>query len=196
MSSFGLIGSLGKDGHVARLRALGVALVVAGLLGATAACEDEPEPDIADPTTSAPTPTETTPSPSPTPTEEPLTPEETVRAWVDAWNGALRTGEVSTLQSLAAQDCRNCENYVATIRDVYTSGGEFSGGEWSVVELSAEENTSGETRVVVGMSVAAGSTINAAGEEPVAFEAQRRGVVYTLGREDEGWLIVAIDLLS
>ena len=79
----------GKDVHVTRLRALVAVLLLSAALG----CEDEPTPNIPDPTpsSSAPSPTETESSPTTSPPEA-LTPEETVRAWVDAWNQALDDG--------------------------------------------------------------------------------------------------------
>jgi hypothetical protein len=184
----------GKDVHVARLRAL----VAAVLLLPLVACEDEPTPSIPDPTpsSSAPSPSDSASSPTTSPTAQPLSPEETVRAWVEAWNHALRSGDTADLENLGSPDCRNCSNYVKTIADVMAAGGEFSGGEWSIVELSAEEAAADEAKVVVGMAVAAGATINMAGEDPVVFEAERRGLVYRLARPGEGWHIVAIDLLS
>ena len=175
-------------------RALAVALLLATL---GSACDDEPEPDIADPspTSSAPSPSESESSPSTSPTPEALTPEATVRAWVDAWNEALRTGRTDALKALGAPGCRNCLNYVKTINDVIAAGGEFTGGDWSVQEISTQELSADSAKVVVGMAVASGSTINAAGEEPVTFAAERRGVVYQLSHDDV-WLIDAIDLLS
>ena len=72
------------------------ALAAVALVFALAACEDEPTPDIPDPTPSstAASPTETSPTP------EVLTPEETVRAWVAAWNQALQTGDTSAVAAL------------------------------------------------------------------------------------------------
>jgi hypothetical protein len=183
----------GKDVHVARLRAFVVAVLLLLLLG----CEDEPTPNLPEPpSSSAPSPTETGSGPTTSPTPEVLTPEGTVRAWVDAWNHALRSGETADLEGLGSPDCRNCSNYVATIEDVISAGGEFSGGEWSIVELSADQTATDQARVIVGMSVAAGATVNAAGEDPVVFDAEQRGVVYELAGHGESWRVVAIDLLS
>ncbi len=174
---------------MARLRVLVAALALCAVLG----CEDEPTPNIADPSpsSSAESPSESESSPSPS-----LSAEDTVRDWVDAWNEALMSGNTRELQMLSAPDCRNCSNYVATINEVTNAGGEISGGEWSIVELESRAAGPDGVKVVVGMAVAAGATINAAGEDPVEFEADRRGVVYQVGRQGDTWLISAIDLLS
>ena len=92
----------GKDVHVTRLRALVAVLLLSAALG----CEDEPTPNIPDPTpsSSAPSPTETESSPTTSPTPEALTPEETVRAWVDARNQALQNGDTAAVR--ASEFCR------------------------------------------------------------------------------------------
>ena len=54
-----------------------------------AGCSDDPEPDFAPPESTSPAPTDPTTSST---TEEPerLSPEETVRAWVEARNIAVQ----------------------------------------------------------------------------------------------------------
>ena len=57
---------------------------------ACAGCsDDDPEPRFGPPESTSPAPTETGTTSEP---PEPLDPEETVRAWVEARNTALRTG--------------------------------------------------------------------------------------------------------
>ena len=82
-----------------RLRTLAMALLLCAALG----CEDEPTPNIPDPapTSSAPSPSETESSPTSSPTAEVLTPEETVRAWVDARNQALQNGDTRAVRALS-----------------------------------------------------------------------------------------------
>jgi hypothetical protein len=183
---------------VARLRALGAAVLLAALLSAVLGCEDEPEPDIADPTPSAtaPSPSETESSPTTSPTPEALTPEETVRAWVDAWNAALQSGDLSSLKELEADNCRNCSNLSNVIKEVFAAGGSFSGGEWSIDKAVTVEESARRVKMTVGMSVAAGSTVNAAGEDPVTYEAEKRLVVFELTAASGAWQIDVIELRS
>ena len=66
-------------------------LLAVCLVGACS--DDDPEPDIADPTASASSSSATV-SPSPTVSATPaLGPEDTVRAWVEARNAALQDGD-------------------------------------------------------------------------------------------------------
>ena len=68
---------------------------------ACAACnDDDPEPRFGPPESTSPAPTETETTSEP---PEPLDPEETVRAWVEAQNLALRTGETQDVRALGRE---------------------------------------------------------------------------------------------
>jgi len=177
-----------------RTRAALAALLVAGLLASCS--EDDPEPDIADPTTSAPTGTASeSASPSAKPTGL-ATPKSTVAAWVAVWNAALSSGDTRAIHRLETPDCRNCAAISAVIDDVVAAGGSFQGGEWSIGKSKVVVVDERRVKVNVAMSVAEGSTINSAGEEPVHYEADKRIVVYELERTAGSWLVDAIELLS
>lgn len=194
MGSFNLVGFSGKDWHVTRLRALVVALALCAVLG----CEDEPTPDIADPTTSssAASPSETESSPTTSPTPEVLTPEETVRAWVDARNQALQDGDTSGAEAMSAPDCETCENLLAPIREVYANGGHFETKGWRVV--AAKETKPGDSRSVVsaGLRYGAGTTVPSAGAEPVSYSVERHIARFTLTKAEAVWLVASIVYLS
>src|SRR4051812_26261754 len=116
--------------RISRTRWVVAALLAACLLGA---CDDsDPKPDIADPTPSATSssPTVSTPTNSPTAS---LGPDETVRAWVAAWNAALTSGDAASLSQYETPDCRNCDGLAKVIDDVTAAGGSFTGGMWSIV---------------------------------------------------------------
>ena len=71
---------------------------------ACASCsDDEPEPKFGPPESTSPAPTETDTTSEP---PEPLDPEETVRAWVEARNAAI-AGQARrrTCRPLSADDC-------------------------------------------------------------------------------------------
>jgi hypothetical protein len=173
------------------------AFVAVVLLCGFAACNDEPTPNIPDPTPSStgPSVSESVTPTTPTETADVLTPEATVRAWVAAWNQALRSGETAGIHTFEASDCRNCSNLSKVIDDVAEAGGSFTGGDWSIVSLKAQPD--GErVKVNVAVKVGAGSTINAAGEEPVEYDADKRIVVYQLREEPRGWIIDVVEVIS
>jgi len=174
-----------------------LATLLAGCL--LAGCsEDDPEPriDSGTPTTSdTPVSPSVSASPTVTPTA-PLGPEETVRAWVGAWNEALKAGDTSPLRQLETGDCRNCSSLSSVIEDVMAAGGSFSGGRWSIVTAKVVAISDRRVKVNVAMAVDEGSTVNSAGEGPVHFDADKRIVVYELEESTGSWLIDAIELLS
>ena len=92
---------IGFSGRTCRVTRRG-ALVVVALLCGLAACNDDPAPNIPDPTTSSTSPSVSDSVSSTTATDPPeaLTPEETVRAWVAARNAALTSGDTSEVRAL------------------------------------------------------------------------------------------------
>jgi hypothetical protein len=169
-------------------------LLVTCLVGACS--DDDPEPDIADPTPSASSSSATV-SPSPTVSVTPaLGPEEAVQGWIAAWNDALATGDTTTLPQYETSDCRNCDELSGVIEDVTSAGGSFTGGEWSIVSSKVVPINDHRVKVNVAVKVAEGSTINSAGDSPVHFEADKRIAVYELQETSDAWLIDVIELLS
>lgn len=181
---------------MARLRALGVALLATGLLCATAACQDEPKPDIADPTPTSPAPSPTESSPTTSPTAEALTPEETVRAWVDAQNTALETGDTGGLVALAASDCADCAEFVKSIDDVYAAGGHFEGGRWRFVRGTLDQESASVTVFTCGIRIAAGSVVKADGAPPESYPADSLLFKFGLGRSGPRWTISTIKVVT
>ncbi|MBJ7358750.1 DUF6318 family protein [Nocardioides sp.] len=193
VGTFGSSAFSGKDVLVARLRALVVALVLTTLV----ACEDEPSPDIADPTpsSSAPSPSESASSPTSSPTVEELSPEETVRAWVDARNQALQDGDTGQVRALTDPTCEGCIGLIESIEEVYEAGGEYRTKGWRIKSMKSKGAASRPT-VDAAMVIAGGSTINAAGEAPVAYPPDRRIVVFKLHAANGALVIDFVGFLS
>lgn len=178
---------------MARLRALVVALLVCALV----ACEDEPTPDIPDPTpsSSAPSPTESETSPSPSPPEA-LTPEQTVRAWVKARNQALQDGDTTAVEALGSTTCESCDFAIQPIKDVYGAGGHFETEGWTLSGVTLVKETKRKAVVDAGLTYEAGRTIPEAGASPVSYEIERHIVEFTLVREGGTWLLDLIVYFS
>ena len=119
-------------GDVSRTRAALTALLLIPALLLAGCSDDDPEPKFAPPSSEAPT------SPS-TSAAAALSPEDTVRAWVDAQNEALRTGDTSDMDALGTPDCRGCSDFSQPIRRVIADGGRYIGGEWSIDAAKARD---------------------------------------------------------
>jgi hypothetical protein len=136
------------------------------------------------------------PSPTTSPTPEVLTPEETVRAWVVAQNLALKTGDTSALRALSADACEGCEDYPAGIDAVYDAGGNFEGGQWTLVKAKVQERTPTSVRLNVAVRIAGGATVLQAGAEPNVYEADSRLLTFETESVEQTWLISLIAFIS
>lgn len=174
------------------LRTLVVGVVLAVLL---AACtDDDPDPKIAPSETVASTPSSSAPTTSPSP--DPLTPEETVRAWVKAQNEALSTGDTSDMRRLSAPQCRGCQNFAETIEQVYAAGGRYETDGWTVVEAKARSLKARPVVVTTGVSVAGGRTTPEAGADPVVYDEEVHLMVFKLVPHQDAWWVLFIGFVS
>jgi hypothetical protein len=170
-----------------------VTLVATCLLGACS--DDDPEPDIADPTPSVSSSSVVV---SPSPTTEPPTepdPEETVRAWIAARNQALQDGDTSAVDALSASDCRSCEELNKVIRQIYAAGGAFHTPGWTVV-AAKEKPGSKPVQVDTALTFAAGQTTPSAGADPVSYDEEKHIVTFKLSKVAEGYRVQLVLFLS
>lgn len=174
------------------------ALAVMALLCSLAACEDEPTPDIPDPTPSSTSPSvsESVSPTTPTETPEALTPEETVRAWVAARNQALRDGDTSAAEALSDPGCTTCAESLDPIRQVYAEGGHYETAGWRVASATQKGAAGASAVVTAGLIYAKGVTVPAAGETPVSYDVERHIAEFRLVRAADVWLVSFLGYLS
>ncbi len=130
-----------------------LAALAALALVVCAGCNDDPEPDFAPPESTSPAPT-TPPTTSEPPEPERLSPEETVRAWVEARNITVRTGDAYDVRRLSAADCESCADSDRARRGRSTRlAGDFETTGWRVesVEPKPDSDTSGRAAGVAGV---------------------------------------------
>jgi hypothetical protein len=161
------------------------------------ACSGDPEPKFEpEPTESVPGTSPAVETPEPTPTSVALDPEETVRAWVDAWSASLRSGDTSEVRAYLADPCDGCDGLIEPSETIHESGGVFAGGEWRVDKLNLEDQTAGSVTVNVAVTIAAGSTANSAGAQPSEYPESRHIVKFGLRNESGNWRITMMKALS
>lgn len=123
------------------------------VLGGLSACNGDPEPKIADPTSSSPSSgTSTTgggptnsPPPSDPPTSEPPdltqeTPAEFIRRF-QAASFAMQNSGDSKEYRMMTKDCESCDNIADRVDSIYKSGGyiEHSGGRALSIKRVGEQ---------------------------------------------------------
>lgn len=114
-------------------RALVAALLVP--LALVSACtEDDPVPQMPDPTTSEPSPTKTTS------TAAPETPEEFIRRFNDANVEMQATGDAAEFLALT-QECRPCSETAAKVEGFYSHGGFVKWEGWTILKVAHDFDT-------------------------------------------------------
>lgn len=179
-------------GVVSRTRAVLTAAVLLSALALGGCTDDDPEPKFGPiESTSPASPT----SPSTT-TAAALSPEDTVRAWVDARNAALASGDVTPAEELSASGCTTCQASLDPIRQVHADGGSFDTDGWTVDSARLKSSSGHKARVTGAITYAAGTTIPKAGASPVSYELERHIVVVDLTKTDDRWQVSFFGYLS
>lgn len=179
-------------------RTLATAAALVALACGLAACDDgtgdippvEKTPEVS---TGSKSPSATTSTAAATPDLEPV---EVVKAWADAINSAIRTGDVQKGLSLATKDCQDCQNELQPIADFYASGGTISGGRVTIVNAKVLDSSADTATVAASVDKAGGATKTSAGARPASYEADKYIEEYTLRRSDDRWWIAKIVLLQ
>ncbi|KQW53483.1 hypothetical protein ASC77_04160 [Nocardioides sp. Root1257] len=169
-------------GVVSRTRAVLTAVVLLSALALGGCTDDDPEPKFG-PTESTSPASPTSPS---TTAAAALSPEDTVRAWVDAQNEALVSGDTTVMEALATSSCQGCSDFSNPIRDVFAEGGSYRGGKWKVDAAKARKSSGSEVTVDVAMTMEAGQTVPRRGADPIPFSADRRIMLFRLASVEPG----------
>jgi hypothetical protein len=181
----------GRDLRVKRSRlAITFGLVVPALV--LGGCSGDPEPKFAPPESSSPSAVSTSPSPR----QAPANPVATVRAWVEAQNDALRTGDTEELEALSADPCQACDDFIKPIQRVYRKGGYFHTKGWKVVAAKTRPGSKDPFVVNAGVSIAGGTTLTKRGAEPVVYGPDKRIVVFRVVEQESHLVVSFLGFLS
>lgn len=161
---------------------------LAALTLALAACsDDDPDPRV-DPTPTTPTSTVTpTPDPSGTTEPGPLGPMETVRAWVQARNHLVQSGDATAVDRLSASDCSTCRDSTDPVEQVYVAGGHYETHGWRIAAMKVTARNRSSAEVSAGLVYTAGQTVPSAGVEPVSYGIERHIAKFRLTKEGGLW---------
>lgn len=162
--------------------------------------DDDPVPQIPDPTTPSPTASET----STEPVEPTLPPEAQgkgakaaeafVRHYYAMVNYAQATGDTKGLKPLALASCAACSGGLDFIEDIYARGGTNEGGEYTVVSSKTTgrriegPNPSYYLTVVTENTR---QTISGAGDLDAVYEAGKSTLQFQVVGNPEGWQVAS-----
>ncbi len=127
------------------------ALTTAAAVLLLAACSEDPEPVLTEPTvTSTPSSPSTSSVRPPEPWEERSTRGAVafVRHWLIEFNVAANTGSTDVLANLGTKRCQTCNNFVAYIRAIYKGGGTYEAKAWTPIATAPVPGLSADEAVV------------------------------------------------
>ncbi|GAB4007060.1 hypothetical protein [Nocardioides ultimimeridianus] len=147
----------------------------------------------ADPPATDPPPTVSTSS---APPAKPLSPEQTVRAWVRAYNDIARSGDGTLDSDLKTADCGTCDRLTGSLAETINAGGAYRGGQWQVVRTHLKSQSKAKAVVDALITMAAGSIRDRAGAGFRHFDAERDIIEFHLDNEGGRWYVSFIGWLS
>lgn len=181
------------------LRSLAAALFVCAVLPG---CGDDSDPSPVGPaateglgTTSPAEESSPAPTESANSNEKPLGPVQTVRAWVEAFNEVMATGDDAALMALSTSGCTNCQNYAEPFVDLADRGGRIESEGWRVSKIQKDSDWASNRRVVAAIDMAAGESYDSSDSTAEPFESDKRIASFGLVREGETWLVADFRLL-
>jgi hypothetical protein len=161
---------------------------VATLLTAavTTACSGGDDPPTTLPPATSPPASESA-SDSATATTRKAQVEAAVRAYYEAMDLAIRTGDTAPFEATTTESC-NCRNLAADVRKVFGAGS-TSGAGVEVVRVDSPVRDGGVFSVETEVRFAAYSELDRGGKVVRSYELHEDRVLLTVVRGDAGYLI-------
>jgi hypothetical protein len=165
-----------------------VALLVVGACG-------DPQPKEPKPSASASaTPTVTAPTmPAQAKENSPEGAAAFVKHYIDVFNYASNTGDVSELSRLSSPKCDGCQSYIKLYRDTYKAGGYFKDSDWKLSDFDLDFN--GEKAIVfVTAKSEPGVYAESSSSSPSAGNAENSDLTFIAERLSNGWRLDTFEL--
>ena len=179
---------------MSRMRRSAIAAALTGLV--LTGCSGSGDPEVESTFTPSTTSRSSSAAPTAEPTEPALGPEETVRAWVDAWNQLLANGRREAIDELNATECPTCTDLLDPIFGVYRQGGSIQTDGWSVVSARLKSESKSSSTVIAGVRYSSGVTFEREGAPGQPFAEESHLMTFRLAREDGSWRVGRIAYLS
>ncbi|GAB2773602.1 hypothetical protein GCM10027020_28640 [Nocardioides salsibiostraticola] len=179
---------------MSRMRRSVIAAALTGLV--LTGCSGSGEPEVESTFTPSPTASSSSAAPTAEPTEPALGPEETVRAWVEARNTALLSGDVSKVTALSDAGCEPCAASIQAIADIYAAGGSIESDGWKIVSSRVGAKSVDRAEIRVGLVYSPGVTVTEEGAPPVRFEESKRIATFRLTNGQGAWVVSFLGFLS
>jgi predicted lipid-binding transport protein (Tim44 family) len=169
------------------------ALVLAGCGGGGSATSVGPAGESSGAASVSPEPSTPEPSAAASPAGDSRADvEQAVRAYVDAANVAMATGDTAALRALSTPEC-SCLRLAESIEELYGSGGRAEGARWDLEDLTVVDVTGASASVRVALSGQAYATTGVTSGESFPATSVRQLISLT---QASGWRVSSVDELS
>ena len=171
--------------HLAYAAAGAVVLALTG-------CGDDPEPRVADPTS--------TPSSSSSPSESAAAEKEPwkektddgavafVEHWLSTFNEMQSTGETVAFRELATIECETCANFVSLADETYSGGGRIQSDGWRLKSASPTSlDVPGGYQLALSVRQMPQKVYETAKAEPESFPGGTVTFLATVVWTNDGW---------
>jgi hypothetical protein len=169
------------------------ALVLAGCGGGGSATSVGPAGESSGAASVSPEPSTPEPSAAASPAGDSRADvEQAVRAYVDAANVAMATGDTAALRALSTPEC-SCLRLAESIEELYGSGGRAEGARWDLEDLTVVDVTGASASVRV--TYIAPAYVEQRGASATSQPGYRVTQLMTMGLAS-GWSVSDVDGLS
>jgi len=159
-----------------------VATLLVPLVLLSACSDDDPVPQMPDPTTSEPSPTETSS------TAAPETPEEFIRRWAAAEAEMERSGDTNSYRELSAR-CQSCLELADLVEGYYAAGGYVQWEGWSIRRVRPYP-AGGENAFAVKVASPPTKYKESKSGEVQTFPGGLATHILTLDSVDDTWVVI------
>ena len=162
------------------------AAVLAPLLLLAACGEDDPEPQIPEPS-ATPTPTA---SESPSAAQE--SPEEFIRRYVEVEQAMENSGDSSAYRSLIDRRCKGCMQLADRVDDIYGAGGYVETRGWNIIRVDVTNEA--DDQASLDLTVQSSPTVFVVSEDArkQQYPGGRLKYSFRLVNEDAQWAVLNI----
>jgi hypothetical protein len=114
-----------------------------------------------------------------------------VRDFMKTYDEAAVSGEFADVESMYADSCYGCKNYVSGLRKVYQSGARVEGGEFAQPKFKTVEASGNRAIFQVSSTISAYKIVSSSGEVIDSKPAESDSSSFVATRNSNGWQITA-----
>ncbi len=114
-----------------------------------------------------------------------------VKHYIDVFNYASNTGDVTELSRLSSPRCKGCQSYIKLYRDTYAAGGYFKDSDWQLSNFEIEQ-TGADIRIFLHADAPKGNYRLTTTSKVLSGVGEDTELLIGL-RQDSDWIVRTFD---